>query len=68
MRQPRKPPEHIQIRQLRNLIRRQHQIPQPRHGRRQAGLDRGDAVAREEERADARGQREVAEDLDVVVG
>lgn len=68
MRQPPPPSQDIQIRQLRQLIRREHQVPQPRHGRRQAGLDRRDAVAREEEGADAGREGEVAEDLDVVVG
>lgn len=68
MRQPPKPPQHVQVRQLRQLVRREHQVPQPRHRGGQAGLDRRNTVAREEEGADARGEGEVAEDLDVVVG
>lgn len=68
MRQRLQRPQRIQIRQLRKIIRRQHQRRQARDRVRDAGLDARDAVARQQQRVQAFRQREVAQDLDVVVG
>lgn len=59
--------QDIEVCQFRELVRREHEVPQVRDRGRQAGLDSGDAVAREQEGADAGREGEVAEDLDVVV-
>lgn len=68
MREPRKLAQHIQIRQLSQLVGRQHQVCQVRDRVGQRRLDRGDAIARQEEGVYPRRQGEVAEGLDVIVG
>lgn len=68
MRQPRKAAQDIQICQFSQAIRREHEVPKVRDLRRQAGLNESNAIAREQEGADARREGEVSEDLDVVVG
>ena len=68
MRQFREPPQRIQIRQLAQLVLRQDEGVQVRDGLGQRRLDAGDAVARAEQRLQARAQREVGEVGDVVVG
>lgn len=68
VRQPRELAQHVQVRQLGQAIRGEHQVCQVGDGVRQGGLDGRDAVARQQERMYPRRQREVAEDLDVIVG
>jgi len=59
--------QHVEVRQLGNIVGRQHQVLQVGDGLGQAHLDAGDAVSRQQQRLDARRQREVAQHLDVVV-
>jgi len=68
MRQPRKPAEDIQISQLSQTIRCEHKVPKVRDLRRHTRLDKGNAVACEQESVDAWREWKVSEDLDVVVG
>lgn len=60
--------QHVEVGQLGNVVGREDQVGQVGHCRWEAGLDAGDAVAREEQRRDARREGEVAQDLDVVIG
>lgn len=68
MRQLLKFAQGVQISQLGEVVRRQHETRQVREGVGERGLDHGYAVAREEERVEAFGERKVAQLLDVVVG
>lgn len=61
------PPQRINIRKFGQIIATQHQIRQIRHRGRECGVDGCDAVVREEQRLDARGERKVTQDLDIVV-
>lgn len=68
VRQPRKFAQNVEIRELGDLIRGQDEVAQVRHRVGCVGLYGGDAVAREEEGGYPRGQGEVAEHGDIVVG
>jgi len=68
MHQPRKPPQHVQIPQFRHRIPRQHKRAQHRQALRHPRLDPANPVPRTQQRLQARRQREVCEDGDVVVG
>ena len=68
MRQLRERAQRIQIRQLGEVVRRQDQGGEVRDRLGQRGLDARDAVAGEQEGAQARREREVGELRDVVVG
>ena len=54
--------------ELRDAVLREHQRCQARDGLGYGGLDCGDAVAREEERAELWAEGEVAQRCDVIVG
>ena len=68
VRQQRKASQHVEVGQLGQLVGGQHQVAQVGDRARQRGLYARDAVARQQQRRDARRQREVAEEGDVVVG
>jgi len=68
MLQPPKLRQNIQIRQLRNRVRRQHEVLQVGNRIRDIRLDRRNPIAREQQRRDARREREVAQRVDLVVG
>lgn len=68
MRQPPPSSQHIQITQLRQLILRQDQIPQIRDSRHDRRLNDADPIPRKQQRPYPRTEREVPEDLDIVVG
>lgn len=59
--------QNIQVRQLGEIVRRQHQVRQVGNRVGKSRLDGSDAVARQEQCADTRREREIAEDLDVVI-
>lgn len=68
MGEPPKLREYIEVRQLGDGIRREHEVLQVGDRIRHVGLDRGDPVAREQQRRDARRERKVAQGVDLVVG
>ena len=61
-------PQHVQIGEFGEIVGCEDQGCQVRQGGREGGLYGGDSVAREEEGAEARGEGEVGEGGDVVVG
>ena len=67
MRQPREGTQRVEIRELAQVIRVQLQVRQVRNRVGQGRLDGGHAVARQKQRLYPRGQREVAQHLDIVV-
>ena len=68
MRQPREMPQRVQIGELGEVVGGQGQGGQVGEGGRERGLDAVESVAGEEEDAEARGEGEVGEGGDVVVG
>lgn len=66
--QPREPAQHVHVGQLGQLVGREHQVRQVRDRAGERRRDGRDAVARQQQRPDPRGQGEVAEELDVIVG
>ena len=67
MRQPREGTQRVEIRELAQVIRVQLQVRQVRNRVGQGRLDGGHAVARQKQRLYPRGEREVAQHLDIVV-
>ena len=61
-------PQHVQIGEFGEVVGCEDQGCEVRDGGREGGLDGGDSVAGEEEGAEARGEGEVDEGGDVVVG
>lgn len=68
VRQPRELAQDVNIGELGNVVRRQDEIREVRHGRGERRLNDGDAVPRKEECRDPRREGEVTQDLDIVVG
>jgi hypothetical protein len=60
--------ERLEIAELRHAVVREHECIKTRRGQVKGRRERGHAVIREEERAEAPEEREVAEDSDGVVG
>lgn len=67
MRQARELPQHIDVCELGEVVRGQHQVLEVGDGGREGGVDARDAVPGEQEGRRPRGEGEVPEDLDVVV-
>lgn len=68
MRESGEMPQRVQIRELGEVVGCEDQGCQVGQGGREGGLDGVEPVAREEEGAEARGEGEVGEGGDVVVG
>lgn len=67
VRQPLEAGQRVQVRQLRQVVSREHQLLQVRDSVGQRRLYARHAVTRQQQRRDSRRQREVAQHLDVVV-
>jgi hypothetical protein len=68
MRQPCPPSQDIQITQLPQLILRQDQVPQVGNSRYDRRLNHTNPIPCEQQRSYPWTEREVAEDLDIIVG
>lgn len=68
MRQFRQQPQRLQVGEFGETVGREHEGGEIGRRGRERGLDAVDAVAREQEGVQARGEREVGQDGDVVVG
>jgi hypothetical protein len=60
--------QYIQIRQLSQVVSCEHQVSEIRNRLCESGLHARNAVARKKEGCYARGEGEVSQDLDIVVG
>lgn len=68
VRQPGHLGQNIQVRQLRDIVRRENQVSQVWDGLRNRRLDISDPISRQQQRSYAWRQGKVAQNLDIIIG